>query len=98
MSTNDGWPDGYIHNNHVYTRASLLADAGCTCRGEVHDECRPCDDCDQAPALNDVVDDPESGGTIWFCDDCWEERVEAEDQREREQRELDIMETYLRNE
>jgi len=58
----------------------------CTCNGEVHDECRPCSDCDQTPALNDVVDDPESGGTIWFCDDCWEERVEEEERRFNEQR------------
>ena len=79
-------PDGTRTPYVRQTRATLLADAGCTCRGEVHDECRPCSDCDQTPALNDVVDDPESGGTMWFCDDCWEERVEAEDQREREQR------------
>ena len=54
----------------------------CTCRGEAHNDCRPCADCDQAPALNDVVDDPD-GGVMWLCDKCYEERVEAEEEARR---------------
>jgi hypothetical protein len=69
----------------------------CSCKGEAHDECHLCADCNGQPALNDMVDDPD-GGVMWLCDECYEWRVEAEDEREREERELRITETYLRNE
>lgn len=59
----------------------------CSCNGEAHDECRPCADCGEAPALNDVVDDPD-GGVMYLCDDCYEERVEAEEQRINDERAL----------
>ena len=50
----------------------------CTCGGEAHDECRPCAECGEVPALNEVQDDPD-GGTMSLCDECYEYAVEAEE-------------------
>jgi hypothetical protein len=56
----------------------------CSCNGEAHDECHRCADCDEQPALNDVVDDPD-GGVMYLCDECYEERVEADERRVKQQ-------------
>jgi hypothetical protein len=50
----------------------------CSCRGEAHDECRPCDECGEPGALNDVQDDPD-GGCMYLCDACYEAAVIAEE-------------------
>jgi hypothetical protein len=57
----------------------------CSCRGEAHDECRRCAECDEQGAMNDVVDDPD-GGVMWLCDDCYEAAVIAEEDEYNRQR------------
>ena len=52
----------------------------CTCRGEAHDDCRPCVECGEAPALNDVNG---ADGPVWLCHECYEEEVEAEEEAHR---------------
>lgn len=84
---------------HIWDAAGRMPDLPCTCRGEAHDECRPCAECGEAPALNEVQDDPE-GGTMSLCDDCWEALVEEEErafnEARAEQEMLDNEITWMR--
>lgn len=48
----------------------------CSCRGEAHDECKPCSDCGEAPALNTY-----DGADENWCDDCWEAMVIEEERQ-----------------
>lgn len=70
----------------------LMENAPCTCRGEAHDECRPCDECGETPALNEVQDDPD-GGTMSLCDECYEAAVIAEEAAFQEARAEDEMQS-----
>lgn len=65
---------------HIWAASANMPDLPCTCRGEVHDECRPCAECGEEGALNDVQDDPD-GGYMYLCDECYEAAV-IEEERE----------------
>ncbi len=54
----------------------FLESMPCTCRGEAHDECRPCDYCDDEITDWDNVDE-DSEGTVWHPE-CRQEQLDNE--------------------